>query len=48
VWSTTVIPALRRLRQKDLEFQASFGYITKSCLKRRKKKERKKRFYVHI
>jgi hypothetical protein len=25
----TVIPALKRLRQKDSEFEASLGYITK-------------------
>jgi hypothetical protein len=26
-WCTTVIPALRMLRQEDLDFEASLGYI---------------------
>jgi hypothetical protein len=32
-----IIPALRRLRQKNENFQDSLGYITKSCLKKKKK-----------
>jgi hypothetical protein len=32
----TVIPALRRLRQEDLKFKASLGYIARSCLKNKK------------
>jgi hypothetical protein len=28
-----VIPALKRLRQEDLEFQASLGYMMGLCLK---------------
>jgi hypothetical protein len=28
-----VIPILHRLRQKNCEFQATLGYIVKSCLK---------------
>jgi hypothetical protein len=33
-----VIPALERLRQEDLKFEASLGYTVK-CLKKRKKKK---------
>jgi hypothetical protein len=29
----SVIPALRRLRQEDLKFQASLGYMVRLCLK---------------
>jgi hypothetical protein len=38
---TPVIPALRRLRPGDWEFEVCMGYIARSCLK--KKKERKKK-----
>jgi hypothetical protein len=38
-WYIPVIPALRRLRQEDYEYEASLNYIAKFCLK--KKKERK-------
>jgi hypothetical protein len=38
-----VIPALERLRQEDLKFEASLGYTVK-CLKKRKKK---KPHYTH-
>jgi hypothetical protein len=31
----TVIPALRRLRQKDLRFMVSLGYMVRLCLKRK-------------
>jgi hypothetical protein len=29
-WYRTIIPALRRVRQKDHEFKASLGYLTSS------------------
>jgi hypothetical protein len=32
-----VIPALRRLRQEDLNFEASLGYVVKFCLKKTQK-----------
>jgi hypothetical protein len=32
-----VIPALRRLRQKDYKFKANLGYIAEPCLKKKKK-----------
>jgi hypothetical protein len=39
VWPcTSAIPAPRRMRQEDLEFQASLGYTVTSYLKRKKKK----------
>jgi hypothetical protein len=34
------IPALRRLRQKDLKFKASLGYIPSPCPKEEEKKGR--------
>jgi hypothetical protein len=42
---TPVIPAPRRLRQEDFEFQGSLIYLTKCHLKKKKKgkKERRKR-----
>jgi hypothetical protein len=37
-WYTPIIPALRRSKQKDHEFEASLGYTARTCLKKRKRK----------
>jgi hypothetical protein len=42
IWAwryTPVIPVLRRLRQENHEFMANLGYLGRSCLKKKKKKE---------
>jgi hypothetical protein len=36
-WHTPLIPALRRLKQKDHKFEASLGYIARPSLKKKKK-----------
>jgi hypothetical protein len=36
-----MIPALERLRQEDLQFEASVGYTMILCLKTKERKEKK-------
>jgi hypothetical protein len=33
----SIIPVLRRLRQKDHQIKANLGYIMRPCLKKKKK-----------
>jgi hypothetical protein len=35
-WYIPIIPAFRRLKQEDLEFMGSWGYIARLCLKKPK------------
>jgi hypothetical protein len=41
-WYIPVIPALRRLKQKDLKFKASLGYIVRPVSKKRKRKKERR------
>jgi hypothetical protein len=41
-WVTPLIPALKKLREKDLEFEANLGYIGRLCLKKTKQSKLKK------
>jgi hypothetical protein len=46
-----IIPALAECRQEDCEFEASLGYIIRSCLrilKRKKKKAKLVHFILSI
>jgi hypothetical protein len=38
-WLISIIPALRRLKQKDPEFEASLGYTARPYLKKSERKE---------
>jgi hypothetical protein len=40
-WHTPVIPALRRLREEEHEFEVRLGYIIRPNLKKKKKEKRK-------
>jgi hypothetical protein len=44
VVATHVIPELRRLRQRDLEFQASLGNTASPYFKKKKKRKKEKNF----
>jgi hypothetical protein len=37
-----IIPALRKLRQEECEFEASLGCVAKHCFKKKEKKEERK------
>jgi hypothetical protein len=39
---TAIIPALQRLKQEELEFEASLGYIVSETLSQKKTKANKK------
>jgi hypothetical protein len=42
-WWTSIIPALRRLRQKEHEFKASMGYVGRTCEKSKQTNREKER-----
>jgi hypothetical protein len=41
-WITTVISALRRLREEELKVEASLHYLPRPCLTKRIKKKKRK------
>jgi hypothetical protein len=41
-WCIPTIPALKRLRQEDCEFQTRLGYLARLCLKQTNKKSKTK------
>jgi hypothetical protein len=43
-----VIPALRRLRQKDLEFEVSLGYIVIALLKNKNTENKQQKGYTEL
>jgi hypothetical protein len=44
VWYMPVIPALRRVKQKDQELEASLGYRVKACVKKKQQEREIMRF----
>jgi hypothetical protein len=47
-WYTTIIPALRSLRQEDHEFEVGLGYIARPFLKKTQAKLKKKKKKNHF
>jgi hypothetical protein len=38
----SIIPALRRLRKEECEFEARLNYLTRSCLKEGRERQRER------